>query len=43
MNLHPQPPLSLVFGALLNIVLIVLFEILVLYRLPLPPSARIWI
>lgn len=41
MKLHHKTPISLVFGTLINIVLIVLFEILVLYRTPLPPSAEV--
>lgn len=41
MKLHPKTPLPLVFGTLVNIVLIVLFEILLLYRAPLPPTEQL--
>lgn len=41
MKLHHKTPLPLVFGTLINIVLIVLFEILLLYRAPLPPTEQL--
>ena len=41
MKFHHKTPLPLVFGTLLNIVLIVLFEILLLYRAPLPPTEQL--
>ena len=41
MKLHPKTPLSLVLGILINIVLVVLAELLLFYRIPMPPAGEI--
>lgn len=41
MKFHHKTPLPLVFGTLINIVLIILFEVLLLYRTVLPPTAEL--
>lgn len=40
MKLHPKTPLSLVLGILINIVLVVLAELLLFYRIPMPPAGE---
>lgn len=41
MKLHHKTPISFVLMLLLNIVLIVVFELLALYRFPAPPAAEL--